>query len=346
MPALITFWVQSFVHLFGIILLVENIFSIYGLGQLLLESILSRDYPVIEITSLFIACLTFIAYYLLDVFLYLIDNRFALVKEENYEEKNKNKFFFMLSFFLVLALISLHYFKNPNYIDKAKSLLAPNSHYLFGTDYLGRDLFSRIIIGTLQSLSLGFISLFLVILISIFLGVLAGYFKGKLDSVITFFTDIISCIPSMILALVFVGLFSNSIGTVLLSLILSWSGKYIRYIRNLVIDIKIKYFIVLAPMRGLSPLKVLTYHILPNIGLRLISLFLTDIGKIILSISGLSFIGIGIQPPSPELGTILYDGRSYFFDAPWIFIFPGIVLSIVVLSTNFLGKKVAEIWRL
>ncbi|MCR8997180.1 ABC transporter permease [Brevibacillus laterosporus] len=244
---------------------------------------------------------------------------------------------------VVLALIFIQ-LKDPYAIEKSNSLQGMSWSHWFGTDYLGRDLFSRTFYGSFYSLLLAICSLFGVVLVSLILGGISGLVGGLVDSSITTIADIMISIPSLILTLVFTGFFSNSIFTVMAALIISWSGKYIRYIRNLVLNIRKEEFIILAPLRGSYGKHTLFYHIIPNIFAELLSLFLTDIGKIILSISGLSFLGIGVQPPTPELGTILFDGKAYFFVAPWIFIFPGIILSAIVLITQFISSKIRKRW--
>ena len=249
----------------------------------------------------------------------------------------------LLCFISVSIAVFLN-LKNPYLIDKGCRLQGISWHHWFGTDYLGRDLFSRVIYGCFYSLSISLLVLIGIVLVSLLLGGSAGLIGGFIDSFITVIADMMISIPSIILALVFAGLFSNSIFTVMVALIISGSGKYIRYIRNLVLNLKTEEFVLLAPLRGSFTFHTLFYHILPNLVIELMSLFTTDLGKLLISISGLSFLGIGIQPPTPELGTILFDGKAYFFVAPWVFIFPGILLSGIVLLTQVISKKINQKW--
>lgn len=249
----------------------------------------------------------------------------------------------LICFVIIIIVVFLN-LKNPYTIEKSSRLQSISWQHWFGTDYLGRDLFSRVVYGCFYSLSIAFLVLISLILVSLILGGSAGLIGGLVDTSITTVADMMISIPSMILALVFSGLFSNSVFTVMVALIISGSGKYIRYIRNLVLTIKTEEFILLAPLRGSFTFHTLIFHMLPNLFAELVSLFMTDLGKILISISGLSFLGIGIQPPIPELGTILFDGKAYFFVAPWIFIFPGLLLSSIVLTTQMISKKINQKW--
>lgn len=255
--------------------------------------------------------------------------------------KKKLSLFFLLC---ILFVLLFYLAQDPYAINKQEALEGSNWRHLFGTDYLGRDLFSRILYGSGYSLLVASIALVGVITVSLVIGGLAGYLGGLVDTGMMILADILISIPSLILALVFTGLFSNSILTVMVALMISWSGKYIRYIRNLVLNIGKEEFILLAPLRGSRGAHTIVFHVMPNIFAQLLSLFMTDLGKIMLSISGLAFLGIGAQPPTPELGTILYDGKAYFFTAPWIFIFPGLILVLIILFTQFISSKMNRQW--
>lgn len=245
---------------------------------------------------------------------------------------------------IIMLLIGFVKWQNPYFVNRNSVLQGISWQHLLGTDYLGRDLFSRLILGSLYSVALASISLLSVVFVSLILGGIAGVFGGLMDKMITTIADILMSIPSIIVALVFTGFFSNSVATVLFALTISWSGRYIRSIRNLVLNSLKEEYIILAPLRGSFGMRTLFYHIIPTILIELLSLFLTDIGKILLSISGLAFLGIGVQPPIPELGTILYDGKTYFFVAPWLFIFPGMMLSLILLATQRFSQKINEKW--
>lgn len=256
---------------------------------------------------------------------------------------HKKKLFFYI---VCLALCFIWYkVTDPYTVDQNNCLQGISWQHILGTDYLGRDLLTRIVYGSFYSLLLAAFVLICVVGLSLILGGSAGFFGGLLDLVIIILADILMSVPSFLVALVFAGLFANSMITVTIALVISWSGKYIRYIRHLVLNIKKEEFIRIAPLRGSLGFNTFFVHVIPNLFTELLSLFITDIGKLLLSISSLSFLGIGIQPPVPELGTILYDGKAYFFVAPGLFIFPGLFLSIIVLSTQVLSQQLSKNWR-
>lgn len=256
---------------------------------------------------------------------------------------NKTKVFIFFGI-LLLAFLYLNV-KDPYVVNPESVLVKPSMDHFFGTDYLGRDLYSRIMIGSLYSVGLAILCLVCVCCLSLLLGGLAGMELGLVSKLILTFADILYCLPSILLALVFVGLFANSVWTVILSFVLSWSGKYIRYIRGLVIDIRRQEYIQLAYQRGCGKMQTLLRHILPNLMIALTSLFITDVGRIVLSISGLSFLGIGVQPPQAELGTILYDAKQYFMGSPWLLLPPGLAITIILMASQGLGGLFQKRWE-
>lgn len=213
-----------------------------------------------------------------------------------------------------------------------------------GTDHLGRCILSRIIHGTQVSLRTSFLVLLIIMTVGIFIGTLSGYIGGKLDNVIVSVIDVLLAFPGLILALAIAGMLGPSITNVMIAIAsVAWVG-YARIIRGMVVSIKEKEYVLAARSAGTSSPGIILRHILPNVVSPVIVLATLDMGSIILSISGLSFLGLGAQPPMPEWGAMLNDGRPYMQTAPWLMIFPGLAILIAVLSFNLMGDGLRDIF--
>ena len=157
-----------------------------------------------------------------------------------------------------------------------------------------------------------------------------------------FLADLLLAIPSFIIALVVLSLVSDSMLGLLFALTIGWLGRYLRYFRNLTRDLQKQPFITYAVLSGNSKMKTTLVHTIPHLMSNILALITADIGKIMLSISGLAFLGLGIKPPTPELGTILFDGKSYFSAAPWLFFFPGLLLGGYALLFQMINNKIMK----
>jgi peptide/nickel transport system permease protein len=223
-----------------------------------------------------------------------------------------------------------------------KRLLSPSSAYPLGTDHLGRCLLSRLIFGTRVSLSTAAIALFTIMLISIPVGTIAGYMGGWVDNLLMRLVDILLAFPSLILALVIAGMLGPGLLNVMMAVsAVGWVG-YARVIRGLVLSVKEKEYVMAARACGTPEWAIVIKHILPNVLSPVIVLATLDIGSLVLSISGLSFLGLGAQPPTPEWGSMLNDGRPYMQVAPQLMVYPGIAIMIVVLAFNLLGDGLRD----
>jgi len=151
--------------------------------------------------------------------------------------------------------------------------------------------------------------------------------------------DMLIALPAIIIALVVLGFINNSVVGLCLALIIGWLGRYLRYFRNLARDTMTQPFVKFAPLSGMSKFQVTIHHIVPHLISDIMALVTADFGKLMLSISGLAFIGLGVKPPIPELGAILHDGKSYFYSAPWLFIFPGVLLGGFALICQILNRR-------
>lgn len=232
---------------------------------------------------------------------------------------------------------------DPVKVNLAHRLSPPGAAFPLGADHLGRCLLSRLIYGTRVSLATAALALAAVLLISIPLGTLAGYCGGRVDNAIMRVVDVLLAFPDLILALVIAGTLGPGLLNVMLALAaVGWVG-YARVIRGMVLSVKEKEFILAARACGTSELAIITRHILPNVLSPVVVLATLDIGRLILAISGLSFLGLGAQPPTPEWGTMLNDGRLYMQVAPHLMIYPGLSIMTVVLAFNLLGDGLRDV---
>lgn len=227
--------------------------------------------------------------------------------------------------------------------DLDKVLLGPSLEYPFGTDDFGRCIFSRIIFGTRISLAIGIIVTTISAVAGIILGMLAGFYGGVIDEVIMRIVDIFLAFPGLILALVIAGLLGPGMFNVLFALALvGWMG-YARVVRGAVLSVKEKEFVETAMSLGASDLYIMCRHLLPNVIAPVIVMATLGIGQTILAAAGLSFLGLGVQPPVPVWGSMLNDGKAYLQTAPHLTIFPGLAIMITVLSFNFLGDGLRDV---
>lgn len=233
-----------------------------------------------------------------------------------------------------------HVTTETNPVDK---LLPPSTQYFFGTDEQGRDVFSRVIYGTRISLQTALISVGLALLIGIPLGAFAGFMGHAVDEVIMRITDIFLSFPPLLLSIAIAALMGPNLQNAMLAIALSWWPWYTRLIRGSAVSIKERQFVKAANAIGAHPVSTIFRHIVPNCIAPVIVQASMDIGGVVLTISSLSFLGLGAQAPTPEWGLMISTSRNYFLDAWWYSIFPGIAIFISVLAFNLLGDGIREI---
>ncbi len=218
----------------------------------------------------------------------------------------------------------------------------PSKDHLLGTDELGRDILSRIIFGTRVSLQVGFVAVSISVIVGGFLGAMSGYYGGKLDNVIMRMMDILLAIPSILLAIAIVSAFGGGLVNVMIAVGISSIPVYARIVKASVISIKEQEFIEAARAVGAKDLRIIFKHVLPNSMAPIIVQGTIGVANAILSAAGLSFIGLGIQPPTPEWGAMLSGGRMFIRTAPHIATFPGVAIMITIFALNLLGDGMRD----
>lgn len=217
-------------------------------------------------------------------------------------------------------------------------LKPPSFKHLFGTDELGRDVFSRMVYATRVSLTVGFIAVGIATIIGTTLGLISGYYGGWVDTLIMRIVDVMLCFPTFFLILLVIAFVKPSIYNIMIVIgLTSWPGLT-RYVRAETLKIKNLEFVLSAKLAGLATSKILFVHILPNVVVPVIVSFSLGIGSAILTESALSFLGLGVQPPNPSWGNILTSGKDYIHIAWWLSLFPGIAIFITVVGFNLLGE--------
>jgi peptide/nickel transport system permease protein len=220
--------------------------------------------------------------------------------------------------------------------------LPPSGTNLLGTDRFGRDVLSRIIYGSRISLSIGFIATAISITIGTLLGAAAGYFSGRIDTLIMRFTDIVLAFPRLVLLIMIIALFDASIAVIIIVLGLTqWPGTT-RIVRGDVLSLREREFIHAAQALGFSRARIMMRHLIPNVLAPVIVTATLGIGNTIVMEAGLSFLGLGVQPPTPTWGSMVAEGRDNLLGAWWVATFPGLTIVMVVLAFNLVGDGLRD----
>ncbi|MBR4400493.1 MAG: ABC transporter permease [Synergistes sp.] len=269
-------------------------------------------------------------------------------------EKKKSKFLsnrgFMLFAFLALLIVVISICApivcggvSPVTGELSEAIKAPCAGHPCGTDKMGRDIFARVIYGSRTSLLSTFSLVLTIFVVGTFLGILAGYFGGVVDAVIMRIADMMIAFPGLVLAIAVAGLLGASTKNAIIAIaIVSWP-KYARLARSLVMKIRHTDFVAAAMVTGSKTPYMLWKYMLPNTITTLVITAATDIGSMMMELAALSFLGFGAQPPTPEWGSMLNEGRNFIQSAPWMMIYPGLAIFITVVIFNMLGDNLRDI---
>ena len=245
--------------------------------------------------------------------------------------------------FLVAAIFAPLIAKyDPTAINIKEALVAPSAEHLFGTDNLGRDLFSRMLFASRVALRIGLLAMGIAAIIGVFLGSIAGYFGGRVDSVIMRFTDIMLCFPRLFLILAVVAVVGPSINNVMIIIgVTGWMGMA-RLIRAEILSLKTRDYVSASKALGAGHFFIITKHLIPNGIAPVLVSFVFGVAGAILTEAGLSFLGLGVQPPDPSWGNILMEGKVVLGVGWWVIFFPGLAILITVLAFNLLGEGLRD----
>jgi peptide/nickel transport system permease protein len=222
-------------------------------------------------------------------------------------------------------------------IDMDRRLMAPSRDYPFGTDWLGRDVLSRVILGARIALQVSLVVVALAILVGVPLGAIAGYRRGRLDGLIMRITDLFLAFPPLLLAMALVAALGPGLQNATFALVVSWWPWYARIARGMAVSLRELPFVDSARAMGITDRAIVTRHIIPNSVGPIVVQATIDIGTVILAAGSLAFIGLGARPPAPDWGLMVAQGREFMLAEWWISTFPGLAIFFTVLAFNLVG---------
>ncbi len=254
-----------------------------------------------------------------------------------------------LAMVLLVALVMVAVFNpllsssDPNAIDLKNKNLAPSQQHLLGTDYLGRDIFDRLVAGTTTSLSISAGVTAISLIIGIGIGCISGYYGGFVDEGLSRLIDVFLSFPGIIFALAIMGFLGSSVSNLILALSVVHWAKYARLMRGQVLSIKENEYVLSAKTIGAGDFHIMRRHLIPNSIATVFVLATIDIGHVILSIAALNFLGIGLPTDIPEWGAMLSAGKEFMRTSPYQTIFPGLTITLVVIIFSIIGEGLRDI---
>ncbi|MBL4603833.1 MAG: ABC transporter permease [Emcibacteraceae bacterium] len=244
---------------------------------------------------------------------------------------------------LIMIIIGTFYTPyDPIAINLDNILSSPSWKHLLGTDQFGRDVFSRIMSAGRISASVSFFAVMIALVLGTFIGVIVGFWGGWVDRVFMVFLDALMALPGILLALAIMMVIGAGMSALIIALGVAYTPNVARLVRGIVLSIKQKEYIEASKVLGNSKVYTVVFHVLPNCITPLTVAVSSLFSAALLAESALSFLGMGVPPPSPTWGGMLADGKQYFSTAPWVSIFPGVVVSLTLLAVNLLGDALRD----
>jgi peptide/nickel transport system permease protein len=275
-------------------------------------------------------------------------------KSQLFTRLKQSRFFvigIMLSLLIVILSIIAPFIVafDAEYNNLDESLTPPQyfskgwSGHILGTDNLGRDILTRLLIGSRYSLIISMVSVFFQIIFGLILGLYSGYYRGWIDNLIMRFADVQLAIPYLLLAIAIVSVLGPSVINLIIVLTITQWPQIARLVRGNVLTVRESEFIAASKVLGARDSWIIFSQILPNIATPLLIVASCNIGNMILVEASLSFLGLGVQPPTPSWGVMIADGRQFLMIAPWVVMFPGLALMLAVLAFNFIGDGLRDV---
>lgn len=246
---------------------------------------------------------------------------------------------FITAVFALTAIISIFYTPYDAYeMSYTEKFMKPSMEHLFGTDNFGRDIFSRVMLAVKNSILIAGSAILISFIIGTIVGSVTGYYGGIIDEILMRINDALAAVPSILLAMVLVAVMDKSVGTMIVALTIAFIPSFARVARSQVINLKNRDYVSSAKLNGASDFRIIVKHILPNGKSAIVTGLTVGFNNAILAEAGLSFLGIGIQPPAPSIGSMLSEAQGYFVAAPHYVIFPAIVMIFLVIGVVMIGE--------